>query len=242
MLLKSLSVFLLLLLVDPPVADKPKAAEAGPAKPAPGKRVELGKNVSFETTPEGTRRVIVPAVVCFREGPIEMFLCRKGTKEHESVLAAEIDARDLHTALIAAGAVAGSPVKWEPKYQPARGSVVKITVQYEKDGKKQSVDAKSWVRDFKSRKPLDKEWVFAGSFFASNEEDEKKPKIYAANGGDIVCVSNFATAMLDLPIASSAENEELMFEAMTDAIPPLGTKVTVIFEPQPEKKQPPKAP
>ena len=53
---------------------------------------------------------------------------------------------------------------------------------------------------------------------------------------DFVGVSNFGTAMLDVPVASSTENEALLFEAFTDRIPPLGTKVEVIFEPVPEKK------
>ena len=43
-------------------------------------------------------------------------------------------------------------------------------------------------------------------------------------------------ALLDLPIKSSKANSELAFEANTERIPPVGTKVTVIFEPVPEKK------
>jgi hypothetical protein len=218
---------------EPPASEKPKAPADAP-KPAVGKKVEIGKNVYFEVTPDGRRRVSVPAEVSFREGPLELFLCRKFTKEHEAVVAADIDARDLHKALLAAGAVAGSPVQFQPTYKPARGSVVKVSVAYSKDGKDVTADARSWIRDAKTRKPLDKDWVFAGSHFFEDPEDPKKPKLYAANGGDIVCVSNFSTAMLDLPIASSAENEELMFEALTENIPPLGTKLTIIFEPQPE--------
>src|SRR4051812_33731145 len=80
------------------------------------KPVELGKNVSLEVLPSGQRRVLVNAVVSFRQGPLELFMCRRYTKEHESVVAAECDARDIHTALVAAGAVAGAPVKFEPKY------------------------------------------------------------------------------------------------------------------------------
>src|SRR5262245_2336776 len=59
---------------------------------------------------------------------------------------------------------------------------------------------------------------------------------YLANGGDVVCVSNFESALLDLPIKSSSANAALIFEADTERIPPVGTKVTVIFEPVPEKK------
>jgi hypothetical protein len=218
-------------------ADPPAKKEA--EKPAQGKKVEIGKNVVFEITPEGKRRVVVESVVCLREGPLEMFMCRKFTKEHESVVCADMDARDLHKALLLAGAVAGSPVKFEPKYQPATGSVIKVSVRYLDDGKEKTIDARSWVRDAKTSKELDKDWVFGGSFFFTPElQDEKAPKrqLYAANGGEVVCVSNFGTAMMDLPIHSTDQNEELMFEAFKGRVPPLGTKVTVIFEPQPDKK------
>lgn len=230
-------------------APAPEAKKSADIKEAPAKtakRVEMGKNVTLEILPDGQRRVIVPALVCFREGPLELFLCRKHTKEHESVLVAEIDARDLHKALLAAGAVPGSPVKFEPKFEPAKGQSIKISIKYTFEGKDKIVNAREWVRDGKTRKELADNWIFAGSFFyevdepVDDEAKEKKPPgkrtLYAANGGDIVCVSNFGTAMLDVPVASSAENEELMFEAFTERIPPLGAKVEVIFEPVPEKK------
>ncbi len=41
-----------------------------------------------------------------------------------------------------------------------------------------------------------------------------------AESGDLICVSNFTTAMLDIPIESSQSNEGLMFEASTGKIPP----------------------
>jgi hypothetical protein len=138
--------------------------------------------------------------------------------------------------LLAAGAKAGSPVKWEPKYSPAKGTKILVSVEYVKDGKTIVVTARQWVRDAKSRKELALDWVFAGSQFFPDPDDPKKPPHYAANGGDLICVSNFDSAMLDLPINSSKDNADLQFEAFTDRIPPLQTKVTVILEPVAEKK------
>ena len=223
---------LLLLLASVCIADDPPKSAS---KPAEAKRVEVGKNVVLEVLPDGKRRVIVEALVCLRDGPLEMFMCRKSTKEHESVVCGEMDARDIHKALLLAGAVAGSPVKFEPKYQPAKGPVVKITVRYIDAGKEKTIDARSWVRDAKSRKQLDQDWVFGGSFFFAPPNDPTR-QLYAANGGEVVCVANFGTAMLDLPIPSSDQDDDRTFEAFKERIPPLGTKVTVIFEPQPEKK------
>lgn len=212
----------------PPVADK---------KTTVSKTVEIAKNVSLEVMPDGKRRVLIPAEVCFREGPLEMFMCRKFTKEHESIVRAEIDARELHKALLAAGALVGSPVKFEPKFEPPKGTSIKVFVRYTKDGKEKTVNAREWIRDGRTKKELNVDWVFAGSFFYPGPNDEPtKPTHYAGNSGAIVCVSNMPDATLDIPVVSSDQNEELLFEAFTDRIPELGTKVTIIFEPQVEKK------
>ncbi|MFO0810123.1 MAG: YdjY domain-containing protein [Gemmataceae bacterium] len=218
----------------PPVAKTPPPAET--EKPVEVKRVPMGKNVEFENRSDKSRRVRIDAEVCFREGPLELLLCRKRSKEHEAVVAADIDARDVHKALLAAGAKAGSPVKYVPKFVPPTGSPIKITIEYAIDGKTVTVPAREWVRNAKTKKTLDSDWVFAGSLFYPNPEGQDKPPLYAANGGDIICVSNFDGAMLDLPIDSSKDNDDLQFEANTDRIPPLGTKVVVILEVVPEKK------
>jgi len=206
-------------------------------KAAP-KRIDSGKNIVLEipAKPTEPRRVRIAAEVCFREGPLELLMCRKNTKEHEAILAADVDGRQIHTALLAAGAKAGSSVKFAPKYEPAKGSKILVSVEFTKDGKTVTVPARQWVRDMKSRKELGIDWVFGGSQFFPDPEDKKKPPLYAANGGDLICVSNFETAMLDLPIQSTQLDAELQFEAFTERIPALGTKVTVILEPVAEKK------
>jgi hypothetical protein len=205
------------------------------APKAETKTVEVGKNVTLEIRGE-TRRVLLQADVCLREGPLEMFLCRTNTKEHESIVHVDTDARLIHTALLAAGAKPGTTVKWELKYQPATGSVIKVSVRYTDNGKEVTRPAQDWVRVMKTKKPMTDNWVFAGSMFFDNPDDPTK-KFYAANSGDVICVSNFETAMLDLPVNSPKDNDELQFEAFTERIPPLGTKVTVILEPVPDKKK-----
>jgi hypothetical protein len=207
-------------------------------QPATSKRVAAGKNVVLEIPSKAgePRRVRIAAEVTFLEGPIELLLCRKHTKEHEAILAADVDARHVHTALLAAGAKEGHTVKFAPKYVPAAGSKIKVMLEYQKDGKTTVVPARDWIRDMKTRKPLSIDWVFGGSLFFPDPEDPKKPKLYAANGGDLICVSNFDTAMLDLPVPSTQLDGDLQYEAFTERIPPLGTKVTVILEPLADKK------
>jgi hypothetical protein len=212
--------------------DRPRSrAEAAPEV----KRVEVGKNLFVEVQGE-RRRVVVRAAVCLREGQLEGLLTRKGTKEHEYVLAADVDARKLHTALLACGARAGTPVQFAPRYVPASGSVIKVTLQYQKDGQAVTVPAQQWVREVKTKKDLVEDWVFGGSRLVPDPEDDKKPPVYLANHGDLVCVCNMDTAMLDLPVRSPKKFDERAFHAHTERIPPTGTAVDVFLEPVPEKK------
>jgi hypothetical protein len=206
----------------------------GKVKEAPARKVEIAPNIFLEIQGQ-KRRVLVSASVCLRKGALELLMTRKDAKEHESVLAADLDARKLRFALEAAGARAGAPVQYDP-YKPASGQTIKITVEFNHKGKVVSLPAQEWVRDAQTKKVLNHDWVFAGSRLVANPLDRNKP-IFLANDGDLVCVSNFEQALLDLPIKSSKANSELAFEANTDRIPELGTKVTVIFEPVPEKKK-----
>ncbi len=203
------------------------------SKPAP-KKVTVGPNVVLEIG-QG-RRVIVTASVCLRKGPLEGLLTRKKKKEHEYILAADIDARHLHTALTLAGAKAGSPVRFEPRYTPASGTAIKVSLRYDRGGKSVTVPASAWIRHFKTKKGLDQDWVFAGSQFVPGAEKKDAPPVYIANHGDVICLCNMVSAVLDLPVASPKKFEDRAWEAHTDKIPPDGTRVEVILEPVVKKK------
>lgn len=225
---------------DPPAGAAIETARVATATAAAGpvarasdtvKRIPAGKNVWLEIDGK-RRRVIVDALVCLREGMLEQLMCRRRTKEHEAILSADVDARDIHKALLLTGVEPGAVVKYEPKFVPPRGPVINITLQYEGKGKLVTVPAQYWVRDAQKKKALDYDWVFAGSQLFSDPDAPNEPPFYAANSGDVICVSNFPDAMLDLPINSPQDNSELVFEAFTEHIPPMDTKVTVILEPQ----------
>lgn len=212
------------------------SAKAPPPKPkaADGKRVKVGDNVYLEVMPNNTRRVVVEAEVCLREGPLEQLLTRKNRKEHEAILAADIDARKLHEALVLAKAKEGSPVRWVPAYRPPEGTAIKISLVYEdKKGKKVTAAARSWIKNRADDKELASDWVFAGSQVVDSENplDGSKTKHYLANDGDVICIANFESALLDVPMKSSKADDDRGYDAWTDRIPPVGTKVTVILEP-----------
>jgi hypothetical protein len=72
---------------------------------------------------------------------------------------------------------------------------------------------------------LDADWVFAGSGIYKDEDTGKE--YYLAEDGDLICVANFASATIDVAVNSSAETNDLNFEAFTERIPPRETPVTV---------------
>lgn len=185
-------------------------------------------------------RLIMVGEVCQRQAPLEMLVCLWHTKEHEAVLTARVPANAAHAGLLALGAEAGSPVQFMPKYIPASGTVVDIEVIWKDEaGKIQKKRAQEWVRNYRNKKPMELDWVFAGSGFWTDEKTGQKH--YQAESGDFICVSNFSTAMLDLPIKSTHQNDGLVFEAFTENIPPLGTPVTIVLKPRLEKDAKPQS-
>lgn len=242
------------------------------------------------------KRLLLQGEVVLREGMLEMLLCRKQTKEHESILSVDAKAQLIHAGLISLGAEPGSPAKFVPEYKAATGQQISIFLTWtDANGKVHRDPAQSWIRHATRRyfiqkleafpkglklpadsdlkwderhkellwygtmseaqretlqklstdtafraaikamfdqsqvRQMDAQWVFAGSGF--NTDSATGEKYYLAESGDVVCVANFATATIDLSIESSATNEGLMFEAYTERIPPVGTKVTIELVP-----------
>ena len=218
--------------LSPESSSKPPAV-ASKLPPLGKEWVRIGQGKNKVWINQKKKQVAVDGEVCLTKGYLEMFACILGTKEHESVVALHSKAFVMHTALLAVGAEPGKPAQWRPRYQPASGSKIRLEVEWAGADKKVKRErAQQWVRDLKTKQPMAHDWVFAGSLFWV--EPETKKKFYRAEGGEVVCVSNFPVAMLDLPIESSQVNEELAFEALTENIPPRRTPVRLYFIPEPE--------
>lgn len=169
-------------------------------------------------------RVAVEGRVCLREGVLEMFACPAGTKEHESVVAVEAPAFLLHTALLAAGAEPGKPARFEPEFLPPEGPRIGVDVEWlDEAGQAKRVRAQHWILDVDTGGEMTLPFVFAGSGFWTDPDTGRQR--YLAESGDLICVSNFGTAMLDVPAASTQANADLLFEPFTERIPPLDTPV-----------------
>ncbi|HXD89077.1 MAG TPA: YdjY domain-containing protein [Urbifossiella sp.] len=187
-------------------------------------------------------RVLVATDLCLREGPLEVFCCKKGTKEHESILRVATDAKLIHTALVAAGGKPGktpqflNPKTGEPEFKPATGSKIKVLVHYKKDGKLHTHRAQEWIWNSMKKKAVDVDWVFAGSQLIKDADNPEAEAFYGANSGEVISVSNFPYSMLELPIEINKDDATLNYEVKTDRVPPLFSKVWLILEPVTERK------
>ena len=183
---------------------------APPSLPEPKGAQRLSPKYPVWIDPK-EKAVLVDGQICLREGMLEMFACIRNTKEHEAIVSADTKAYLVHAGLLRLGV-----------------DTHLITAHYALP--MQTARAQDWVKDIRTQKSMTHPFVFAGSNFWTDPETKKQ--YYQAEGGDFVCVSNFGTAMLDIPVESTQSNEGLEFEAFTEKIPPLGAPVRLVFKPK----------
>ena len=196
--------------------------------PANAKRLTKKSSVWVDVR---KKRVYLDGYVAMRDGALEMFACPVGTKEHESIVAVLAKSREVHAGLLAIGAKPGSPVQFRPEFVPAKGAAIRVWVCWRDEKNKfHVVDARKWVqRNGTQDQEMTSDWVFGGSGFWKDPEDGRE--YYRADGGDMICVSNFSTAMLDVNVNSSADAGHLLYIPFVERIPDRYTPVRLVLTP-----------
>ncbi len=230
------AVFIAILLA---AATGPLAGDDEPTElsPADGQSPQQGTgllSLPGMTLDLAARKITLQARVGLRQGLLELLVCRENSgRGHETLLVTPALPSDVHAALLALGLSPGLPAKWQPladgKWQaiPPRGARLAISLQWtDADGQPRQVDATDWLRKVGDGQGLgERQWVFVGSLAMPDGA-------YAADStGEVVTVSNFATTLIDVPFESSADNSQLVYQANTEAIPPVGTAVEVVITP-----------
>ncbi len=79
-------------------------------------------------------------------------------------------------------------------------------------------------------RPMNASFVFVGSSMYKDEETGEE--FYQAEGGHMICTSNFPDALLDIREESSASDGGQAYEAWTEKVPPVGTPVLLVMTPK----------
>ena len=202
------------------------AAAATPAGTPPARKVVPVGDVRVYPV---DRQVVLDAEVCLREGVLEFLMVAWQSKTHESVLHTKAKASHLHAGLLLLGLTPGKPARWSgedehARFLPPAGAGLKMEAAWkDKAGKDHRVDVGQWLKGSDGKQIVrPKEWVFVGS------EVLPGGKYWAELDGEIISVTNFASAVIDVPFRSSNANEQREYYAGTADIPPVGTKVEVI--------------
>jgi hypothetical protein len=208
---------------DAPAPPPPPASTAPATRPGlPAMRID----------PQA-RTIEIEARVALRQGPLELLLCHRLTKEYESILATDAQGSHVHAALLALGLDPGRAGYWQrlgdgnSVYSPPAGAPLEITLRWrDAQGRDQQAPAHQWLAAQESgNAPRPFGWVFVGS-----SPVEEGP-YWADQTGDIISLANYEASVIDVPFASSRDNSLLTFAARTAAIPPEGTPVTVTIRP-----------
>lgn len=209
-------------------------------------RLHPEQNIWYDKT---NKAAVVHGAVGLTSGPLELFACTgrvtrdrsfkdrvhaDGPKAHESVLVFDIFPHLMHAALLASGAEPGKPAVFSPQFVPPTGTAVEVILRWkDATGKIQQAHAGDWIIDERTKETMKTPFVFTGSMFSVNRNGKR---LYVGDvDGELICVSNFPSAVMDVPLESSAENSSRMYIANEAKIPPCGTPVTMILKPTDKK-------
>lgn len=215
---------------DAAQADRQPSA---PAQPSPG-TVSTAPGVWLGRQPP---RVELEAEVCLDAGWLEQVACSPGTREHESLVAVRARPRDVHAALLLLGLEPGAPGSWRVEGDALvevapTGPPLRVLFRwYDADGASRETPAAEWIRDVVTGGPpaLDR-WLFAGSLIRTMPDGSQR---YQADGsGSIVGLVTFGDEIVALPtVKPDAESiAEPQWEAWTERLPPVGTRVMLVLE------------
>jgi len=223
------------------LAPTARSADANPGAPGPAPSASSGPstrpapkvvNVGLVRVDLAKRQASFDAEVCLRDGALEFMIVAWQTKTHESILQTRARASHLHAGLLMLGLTPGKPARWGGQGEVGRflspaGAGLKMRFNWkDANGKSCAADAADWLAGADNQEvERPEQWIFVGSDILPDG------RYWAELDGEMISLTNFASAVIDVPFRSSSVNDERGFVAKTDAIPPTGTKVEVVLTP-----------
>lgn len=192
------------------------------------------------------KRIDVAAKVALDAGLLELVVCTRDTKEHESLLIVDAVPMHIHAALLLIGAENGHPAMAKPANEertqwlhlPPRGDEVLVSLVYP-DPEDQDKTIERPISDFlkrSERSPVAQNeedldgpakvfdaFLFAGSVLIDREDGERT--YVADQTGNVISISTFGDEVLCLPAQISQDNAALVWSVNDKYLPAVGTKV-----------------
>jgi len=151
---------------------------------------------------------------------LEEFVCKRGTKDHESLVVTDAQPAHIHAALLLLGIEPGSPVTWTkadgiPQAHPATGPAIGVEFLLPQPGGEHlTIEPQDWTKKKGSGQRFPSgNWVFAGSAMAGPPD----ARFYEADAaGTIVGLASFGTEVISWGSPISPEEAEGQLEWIAD--------------------------
>lgn len=169
------------------------------------------------------------------KGAVEYIACGPTGKVYESIITTEASAMDIYEAIEKLDVNPGTPPDFDREkggHVPPTGTTFILSVEFEKDGKKQSIRAEELIYNFKSDKNLPPvAWIYSGSRVIpdldSDDEDATIPHAYMSD--HIVALKQTdGSALFQNPLPESVE--ENLYKKNDENLPELGTPINLVIE------------
>lgn len=194
---------------------------------------------------QSTREIRIPAEVNMTEGLLEFLVVHKDGKVHEALFKTGINAthlnvaftllrykpsRELYVVYDQNGQNTGKNTEVADDVKAA--ARVNIKVEWNDNGQTKSCPVNEWISDSATEKPMPSgPWVYGGS-------EVENGRFAPESTGDIAAIFLTNSAMLLYPGADN-QNDEVWLP-FPKRVPPVDTKVTLIFSPNPPTPSAPK--
>jgi len=187
-----------------------------------------------------TKTIEIDGVFCEGEYPLELLMCQNTMRDYESLISSPCQPSILHTALLALGLVPRKRDEKDPAKILREGDPIDLLIRYSKDGKDVTVEPRDLIVDLRTKRHIAATpWVFYGSYVFPDPNANDK-MIYLADAENwLVGLLGDTASVIDLPRDAAGKYGAL--EIDRKAVPPKGTKATIIIRPSAGKAPGPAA-
>ncbi|WP_145446516.1 YdjY domain-containing protein [Mucisphaera calidilacus] len=166
---------------------------------------------------------------------LELVVCGRNTREHESLLATGVRASELHASLLLLGLEPGRPATlvrdesvaggW--RVDPPTGPEIAVTIAV---GNQAEVTAGSWVKNKETGEDFaEATWLFTGSKQVEVPAEEGRGGWHylADLSGSLITLVNFRDDLMALPTTLTSGDDGQVLGGVSERIPATGTAVRV---------------